>query len=63
MNTIYSLLSNNIFRYMHIQLLVTNEELLLSRVHMREGVKKSVLSVCEYVCQFVSPVKDSEIWI
>ena len=30
---------------------------LLPRVHMREGVKQLVLSVCQFVNLFVSPVK------
>ena len=32
---------------------VGSTETLLPHVHMREGVKQSVLSVCQFVCQFV----------
>ena len=61
MNIIDSLLSNTIYFDMYIQLLVTNKELLLPRLHMHEGVKKSVLSICQSFCQFVSLVKNFEI--
>ena len=60
MNIIDSLLLNIIYLDMYIQLLVTNKELLLPHAHMHEGVKKSVLSICQSICQFVSPVKNFE---
>ena len=61
MNVINSLLSNTIYLDMHIQLLVTNKELLLPHAHMHKGVKKLVLSICLSVCQCVSAVKNFEI--